>query len=1231
MVRSNRANYDRLLFAVPVLAALLQNSASYAGRGSTGGSIYTSTDLGTVAASIQINAQIDTSTGSTYTYNQLLFLGSSLNAVVTDSNGNQTTVAEILANDLGPANNGTLSYNFPVPGGSSGTFVQTSTTPGPSFSSQSDPPQTFQATSVSGSTYPSNQIGASDSVNPLNPADTYVTILSLPPADVINNGTVSSVSLNLPAEESLGTQVSYISLGGATDEIVYNQLYGEVTGTGYAVTGNVNVAGSTVTTLTWDPGRSSSSGTDGAGDWTNSTSTTDWWDGTSGHAATYWTDGDTAIIGSGSAGNTITLTSPITAGGITFNPVTSPYTIAPGGSGDSLTVNGIIILNNDATISAPLAGASGLSVSGAHTLTLSGDNSGLNAPITVENGAIVGLDSSNPAADGNLGSGTVMLQQGELEYTGTAAIVIVGNNLSATGAGNAIDAGGEQLTLTGNLSGAGTLELTDGNVVLAPSTAGGNTGNGGFTGTLDINGGPTGLATLVHLNSQNAVPRGGITLENGAGLTNNSHGPLTFNNALTVKNGGGFFDTGAQINIFANAIGGDGLLTIEGNGRAELYGFSGSFTGGVDIVNSVSADPTTAVFYNPGSLGNGTVTIGPGGGELAAGATAVPLANNIVLSDPLTGGGPDIYSTGSPANSDTLSGVISDANGVRGGLEVTGGGEIILSGANTYSGGTAIEDATTVIVANSGTPGSAEPLGLGDVSLAASRLETINALAVSNPSGIQINIGGNYTPDAASILVLTISGTPISGNYDAVRLNGGNATLNGLLLIQFNQGFVPTVGDKYTVVSTTGAGAVTGQFSGVFATNEPVRFLQDTSSGNSDVIEILPFLDPQTAEMASIMGYIAIQNNVFQGETVFGRIADRFAGAAGWNTSGLAVLNTPNADPFTVSLNSAMQSVGRVAGLHAAGLAGIGAREDPLGASGTLDALQGGAPAANPQASQDVLSGFISGDVVAADVPNTAEVVHYTTGGVIGGVDYNLARHLVIGAQFAFGFTGAKLDSADSTLRDNSYSPGLYFGLRQRHFYLDTLAGYTYNRYALHRNVAGAPATATGRPYGQQFNGDALAGYNFHPARGVKLGPAAGLDYTHLNVSGYVESGAGASDLNVAPVSVDSLRSLLGGCFNYTWHMSPTEPGVNLGLNAFWQHEYFDGSRGIIASFVASPGSASFAIDTPAPDRDAALLGADISGSLAPGVTVFLDYEAQLGHPRQLAQSALAGLAIALK
>ncbi len=479
--------------------------------------------------------------------------------------------------------------------------------------------------------------------------------------------------------------------------------------------------------------------------------------------------------------------------------------------------------------------------------------------------------------------------------------------------------------------------------------------------------------------------------------------------------------------------------------------------------------------------------------------------------------------------------------------------------------------------------------------------------------------------------MLTISGAPTSGNYDAVRLNGGNATLNGLLLIQFNQGFVPTIGDKYTVVSTRGAGTVSGQFSGVFATNEPVRFIQDTSSGNSDVIEILPFLDPQTSEMASILGYIAIQNNVFQGETVFGRIADRFAGAAGWDTSELAVLNTPNADPFTVSLNSAMQSVGRVAGLHAAEDAGIGAPEDPLGASGTLDALQGGAATANPQASQDVLSGFISGDVVAADVPNTAEAVHYTTGGVIGGVDYNLARHLVIGAQFAFGFTGAKLDSADSTLRDSSYSPGLYFGLRQRHCYLDTLAGYTYNRYALHRNVTGAAATATGRPYGQQFNGDALAGYNFHPARGVKLGPAAGLDYTHLNVSGYVESGAGASDLNVAPVSVDSLRSLLGGCFNYTWHISPTGPGVNWGLNAFWQHEYFDGSRGIIASFVASPGSASFAIDTPAPDRDAALLGADISGSLAPGVTVFLDYEAQLGHPRQLAQSALAGLAIALR
>ncbi|MDA8170676.1 MAG: hypothetical protein M0Z48_02470 [Nitrospiraceae bacterium] len=174
-----------------------------------------------MANSIQINASIynqyHPNTGSgTYTYNQLLFLGSYVNAQVTASNGNQTTVGEILANDLGPSNNGTLSFNFGSLFGS-GTLSED---PATQFSSQSDPGEDFTFTSFTPGLDDSGASPIGDIVgfNPLDPARTYNEILGdvgQGPFLPENNGSPSTSQLNLPPQEDLGTQVSYVSVGGA--------------------------------------------------------------------------------------------------------------------------------------------------------------------------------------------------------------------------------------------------------------------------------------------------------------------------------------------------------------------------------------------------------------------------------------------------------------------------------------------------------------------------------------------------------------------------------------------------------------------------------------------------------------------------------------------------------------------------------------------------------------------------------------------------------------------------------------------------------------------------------------------------------------------------------------------------------------------------------------------------------------------------------------------------------
>jgi fibronectin-binding autotransporter adhesin len=135
----------------------------------------------------------------------------------------------------------------------------------------------------------------------------------------------------------------------------------------------------------------------------------------------------------------------------------------------------------------------------------------------------------------------------------------------------------------------------------------------------------------------------------------------------------------------------------------------------------------------------------------------------------------------------TLSGVISGP----GSLTKDGPGEVILTGLNTYSGGTILSHGVLTV-------GGPQALGTGNMAVNGGILR-------ADPQ--PINVKGNYTQTAGGTLQLQVA-APNPGQYDTLTV-GGNAALGGTLQL-ISLGFQPKAGNLLTLVST--GGVVSGQF-----------------------------------------------------------------------------------------------------------------------------------------------------------------------------------------------------------------------------------------------------------------------------------------------------------------------------------------------------------------------------------------------------------------------------------
>ncbi|EJU9976972.1 autotransporter outer membrane beta-barrel domain-containing protein [Salmonella enterica subsp. enterica serovar Havana] len=312
-----------------------------------------------------------------------------------------------------------------------------------------------------------------------------------------------------------------------------------------------------------------------------------------------------------------------------------------------------------------------------------------------------------------------------------------------------------------------------------------------------------GAGTLI-LNAENTYT-GGTTISGGTLVATNvdalGSGDVTDDATLELNTGG----------TFDNAIGGSGQVEKSGDGTLTLSG-SNTYTGGTTINDGTLIATSVDALGSGDVTDNATLALNTGGTF----DNAISGSGQVVKSgdDVLTLSGANSYSGGTLISDGTL--VASNVEALGTGdvtdnatLEMNTGGDFInniggtgrveksgddaltLSGSNTYTGGTTINDGTLIAT-------SVDALGSGDV--------TNNAVLELNTGGDFINnIGGTGRVEKSGDETLTLSGsntytggTLISGGTlvatNVEALGTGDVTDNAVLELNTGGDFINNIG-----------------------------------------------------------------------------------------------------------------------------------------------------------------------------------------------------------------------------------------------------------------------------------------------------------------------------------------------------------------------------------------------------------------------------------------------------
>ncbi len=551
-------------------------------------------------------------------------------------------------------------------------------------------------------------------------------------------------------------------------------------------------------------------GLGGAGNWNNSLSGTplsNWWPGAGTTDQSWVNAGNDTAVFSGTAG-TVSLTASNTAGGLLFN--TTGYTLNTGANTLTFATGSTITLNNvaAATLTGAVTGAGAVTItrsttgatsgSAIGTLNLNGTSTGgWSGATTISNGATVALSGNNQAL---LNTSSIALAGG-ITLTNTSLAEAGLNRVSDTAA---ITSNGGTFTVTNTVAAAtpysetiGAVGLTSGKLNVVSTNA-----NTGGTQVLTL----AGLTRTGTTNTSTVAFSGGGGLNTGSnqikvtGATATTTGQIigpwaTVGTAANAQTDYAVYDSAGNI-VGANiAASGETTWTTPAN----AYTVSGGST--------LTADRSITALRATG----GAQTLALGGfnldtnGILNGGSGTLTISGTGNIRQQGTAAGSLIINTGNANIS--ISSIIANNTGALT-LVKTGTGTLTVTGLNTYTGDTIVQEGTFLpaasIVVNGNIfvgslgGGAAAVYGVGSTNTAFKSGNTVNATVYSNGT---FNFLNNGTSPLGNLTI--IGGTATAGYgfvNGSITMTGG--TLNGANLAG-GVSFITNASAATALVSTT--------------------------------------------------------------------------------------------------------------------------------------------------------------------------------------------------------------------------------------------------------------------------------------------------------------------------------------------------------------------------------------------------------------------------------------------
>ena len=304
--------------------------------------------------------------------------------------------------------------------------------------------------------------------------------------------------------------------------------------------------------------------------------------------------------------------------------------------------------------------------------------------------------------------------------------------------------------------------------------------------------GSTTVTTPFTVNVDSAITIAGIF--NGALTPPGVFVTISGAGSLTLASGADAFDTGGSdggTTTIAVPMTGPGQVALEGKAQI-FFNATNTYSGGTLFGFPGVATFTSIVNFNNGNaFGTGPIQMSSAGGGCAMfleGASPVTITNAFISTNVslnivgnaagLTFSGPwslpvtpNIGSGGGAGNLITIAGKMSGA----GGFTKYNPGKLVLSGANTYSGGTTVSNGILSVTADNNL-GTAPGTAIINVMLNGGVLNASNTFTLNSNRLVLLN--ANSTISVSSGKTLTYAGG-ISGSFALSKTNSGTLALRG--------------------------------------------------------------------------------------------------------------------------------------------------------------------------------------------------------------------------------------------------------------------------------------------------------------------------------------------------------------------------------------------------------------------------------------------------------------------